>query len=68
MSDGRLADFIFCCLRKKRLLMVENLVTRMFIKVLFILAENWKAHNFLETYFMPYIEKEALFSKSYVDI
>ena len=27
--------------------MVENLVTRMF-KVLFILAENWKAHNFLE--------------------
>ena len=28
--------------------MVENLVTRMFVKVLFILAENWKARNFLE--------------------
>lgn len=29
---------------------------------------NKKAHAFLETYFMPYIEKEDLFSKSYVDI
>lgn len=28
--------------------MIENLVTRMFVKVLFILAENWKARNFLE--------------------
>ena len=28
--------------------MIENLVTRMFIKVLFILSENWKVHNFLE--------------------
>lgn len=29
---------------------------------------NKKAHTFLETYFTPYIEKEDLFSNSYVDI
>ena len=30
--------------------------------------DNKTAHTFLETYFMPYIEKEGSFSKSYVDI